>query len=566
MNEHKGNVKNSTYYCRECGYQFPKELVGRIQKGIQVFCKNCGYPFLLEGVKFKEKDYIPKKTREIKESKKLFPKKPEVPKISPKGMISLKNAIQDLNKVSYTILYVISILSLLRLIEFIWNWNLLQFLTIVFQTITFFYFGTRIAHYDKNYIAPLIAEKNYNKIGFSAFALGILGCIVYGAGVILLIKGILIIIYIRNDENNKEFQGYDWTLLLKDSLNSISSYAGVSIIILEVGFFVGILMLNIQLGISYSFDLINFSLLISTFVMLILAITGVSIDQKKSNEIASKKVFKESDSVSIFIAGIIGSAAGTLIILKAIVMLVLAKKERPETIYYDPSRKPPIYKQEPIISPYEIKADKPGEERKVISIPLPVEKVPTLKRLPIEERKYIETKSYKKENGFEEIPFFETVKKPTEIKSQKQLEKESKKQKKIEVKIQKKFKKRPLKLRLHESLLPISEESDREIVEKYFLKIFNVLSERIRRKILELNIPERDKREILKEFAYLTEEEQEKYLNELFEINRDISDKLILRVKKLNLKPKYLQQIIEQLIYMPNDEQEIYLKFLEEST
>jgi len=81
-----------------------------------------------------------------------------------------------------------------------------------------------------------------------------------------------------------------------------------------------------------------------------------------------------------------------------------------------------------------------------------------------------------------------------------------------------------------------------------------------------LNIPEKDKKEILKEFVYLTEEEQEKYLNELFELNREISEKLILRVKKLNLKPEYLNQIIEQLRYMPVGEQEIYLKFLEEKT
>ena len=580
MNEHQGNVKNSRYYCRECGYQFPKELVGRIQKGIQVFCENCGYPFLLDGVKFKEKDYKPKETRAIKEAKQLFPKKPKAPKISQKGMVSLNNAIQDLNKVSYAILYVVSILSLLRLIEFIWNWNLLNFLTILIQTIAFFYFGTRIAHFDKKYITPLIVEKNYNKVGISAFILGILGCIIFGAGALLLIKGILIIIYIANDEKNQEFRGYDSGLLIKDSLNSISSYAGVSIIILGLGAFTSRLTANILLGTSFINDLAKLGLLISTFVLLILSIAGISIDKKRSPEIATKKVFKESDCGSILVAGIIGCvfcAAGILILLKAIVMLALAQKGRPERIYYDPSRKlsitketilekPPIYKQEPIISPYEIKDEKQGKEQEIISIPLPVEKVPPLKRLPIEERREIDIKSLKKDRGLEEIPFFETVKKPSEIKSQKQLEKEFKKQKKIEEKIEKKFKKRPLKLRLHESLLPISEESDREIVEKYFLKIFNVLSEKIRRKILELNIPEKDKREILKEFAYLTEEEQEKYLNELFELNRKISDKLILRVKKLNLDPKYLQQIIEQLKYMPIDEQETYLKFLEEST
>ncbi len=579
MNDEQKNVKSSKYFCRECGHQFPIELVERIEKGIQIFCENCGYKFLLEGVKFrelKEKDLKVKEKKELKEIKELAPRKPKERKISQQGMVNINNVIQDINKLSYIILIIVSILSLLRIFQLNWIGNDLQFLSIIFESVALFIFGLRIAHFDKNYLAPLIKKGEYNKVGVSAIALGILGCIVYGAGVVLLIKGILLIIYISQDEKNREFQGYDWGLLIKDSLNSISSYAGASIIILGFASFAYMAISNILIPSNFRF----FSLLIFGFVSLILSIIGVSIDKKRSPTISSKKVFEENDAGSFLVAGIIGCffyASGVFILLKAITIIILAQKGRPDRIFYDPSRKlsiseelmpiqPSTYRQKPPKSPYEIKSDEKGKDQKYISVPLASKKEPPLKPFPIEEKKDIESEAQKKDKRLEEIPFFETVEKPIEKKSEKQLEKEAKKQKKMDEKIEKKFKKQPLKLKLHDSLLPISEESDREIVERYFLKIFNVLSEKIRRKILNLNIPEKDKKEILKEFVYLTEEEQEKYLNELFELNRELSEKLILRVKKLNLNPKYLQQIIEQLRYMPISEQEIYLKFLEEAT
>ncbi len=576
MNDEQKNVKRSKYFCRECGHKFPKELVERIENGVQIFCENCGYKFLLEGVKFrelKEKDFKDKEKKELKEKKEKKEIKwssswrPRKQEISQQGMVNLNNIIQGINKFSYIILLIISIISLTRIFLVIRIGNDLQFLIIIFESIALFIFGIRIAGFDKKYIAPLIRTGEYNKVGVSAIALGILGCIVYGAGVVLLIKGILLIIYISQDEKNQEFQGYDWGLLIKDSLNSVSSYAGVSIIILGISAFAYMVISSILIPFDFGF-LTTLSII---FIMLIFSLIGVSIDKKRSPKISSKKVFEENEAGSFLIAGIFGCffyASGIFILLKAIIIIILAQKGRPEKILYDSSRKlsiseeiipkqPPTSRQEPPKSPYEIESDEKGIDQKYISVPLTAKKATPLKPFPIEE---------KKNKRLEEIPFFEIDKKPTETKSEKQLEKEVKKQKKIDEIIEKKFKKQPLKLKLHQSLLPISDESDREIVERYFLKIFNVLSEKIRRKILELNIPEKDKKEILKEFVYLTEEEQEKYLNELFELNREISEKLILRVKKLNLKPEYLNQIIEQLRYMPVGEQEIYLKFLEEKT
>ncbi len=563
------NDQQKRYYCGECGYKFPKELMSRIEKGIQVYCEMCGYPFALEGVKFKEFKEKEQKVKGVKvkisdaESKKgeveVVKESIKIKTTAPRErlpentLVSLNNAIQDLNKFSYIILFIVSALALLNLIKLFYSAYSSEILRITFESIALFIFGNRIAHFDKKRIVPLIENKEYNKVGISAFCLGIMGCVVYGSGVVLLIKGILVNTYIANDERNKDYQAYDAGLLVKDSFNSISTYAGVTILILAFTYVVGAVESIMRNAITAS----SIGRVIVLGVIFIISTSGVLIDKMKSSEIASKTTFTHEDGGVILTAGIIGclfGAAGIFILLKGALILILASEKPPEFIHYTADQAPApqivTIPPTPPKSPYEMGKDDGG-----IPTPLPPESDVGLISIPIQKEGIMAAKSPQDDKGLDEIP-------PTE--SSEKSEKETKMEVKEEKKIEKKEKKRRLKM--HESLLPISKESDREVVEKYFLRIFSVLSEKIRRKIIELNIPEKDKKEILKEFAFLTEEEQEKYLNELFELNRELSEKLILRVKKLNLAPKYLQQIIEQLRYMPIREQEQYIKFLEEST
>ncbi|MFX0071166.1 MAG: hypothetical protein ACFFAO_08755 [Candidatus Hermodarchaeota archaeon] len=53
------------------------------------------------------------------------------------------------------------------------------------------------------------------------------------------------------------------------------------------------------------------------------------------------------------------------------------------------------------------------------------------------------------------------------------------------------------------------------VVKKYFSKIFTVLSKEIREKLMNLNFSEKVKKIIIKELAFLSEEKQEEYLEEL---------------------------------------------------
>ncbi|MFX1500382.1 MAG: leucine-rich repeat domain-containing protein [Promethearchaeota archaeon] len=68
---------------------------------------------------------------------------------------------------------------------------------------------------------------------------------------------------------------------------------------------------------------------------------------------------------------------------------------------------------------------------------------------------------------------------------------------------------------LHEALLPIKEKKDLDIVLKYFLRIFTILSADIRQNLLNLKLPDDEKQKIVQAIAFLNREQQKKYLEEL---------------------------------------------------
>ena len=62
-----------------------------------------------------------------------------------------------------------------------------------------------------------------------------------------------------------------------------------------------------------------------------------------------------------------------------------------------------------------------------------------------------------------------------------------------------------------------SEENfeDIGVVKKYFSRIFTVFSKEVREKLLNLNLSEKVKKIVIKDLAFLTEEKQKEYLDEL---------------------------------------------------
>ena len=123
-----------------------------------------------------------------------------------------------------------------------------------------------------------------------------------------------------------------------------------------------------------------------------------------------------------------------------------------------------------------------------------------------------------------------------------------------------------VELKLHESLLPVKDEKDKKLVREYFSKIFSVLSKDLRKQIKDLNIPKEERKELLKELAFLNKQEQEKYIKTIVELYKELPLKLIERIRKLpNIKPQYYDKIIEQLKFMDDEEQLEFVHFLEKN-
>jgi len=56
-----------------------------------------------------------------------------------------------------------------------------------------------------------------------------------------------------------------------------------------------------------------------------------------------------------------------------------------------------------------------------------------------------------------------------------------------------------------------------DLLKKYFARIFTVLSKDVRRQLMSLDLSKEELKEIKKELAFLPEEEQIKYLEEIAE-------------------------------------------------
>ena len=512
----------SIFKCRECNFTFPNELTHLIEQNIQVYCERCGSPFNLEGVKFK-----PAPTP-VKKKIKSFTF------LSQKDLPALEKFIQFLNSISFLPLLIFTCISFGLIAEIAISWS--NWVDILISRSLPGIISLVTLIYDRVYIYPKVKEKKYNEVFIHSLCWGIVGSILFGLGVIILIKGVLIFFYTIILQKNKDLKAYDYGLLIKDSLNDFSAKAGFLIILLGIyaaykgRFYIDVIGLNIDIFDFPFFD----GILIIYLGVLLIAAACMLIDLRLRSRIAVKKKFEFRDSIVFFILGVFSSvffAAGIFILLKGVLILFLVLGKPTETIQLKPVE---------IKTPYTIPSQKISQEPEKIR-----EKKPEIK----------ETISPTLEQSkLTPIP------KPEEIKAE--VEKTSPKI----VKREKKKKEKEFKLQLHDSLLPVKDEKDKKLVQEYFSKIFAVLSKDLRKQIIELKISKKEKKDLLEELAFLTKEEQIKYIETLVHLYKELPKKLTARIRKLpNVKAKHFDKIVEQLKYMDVEEQIQFVQFLEEN-
>ena len=527
----------SIYVCTECRYEFPVELSQLIEQNIQVYCEQCGSPFILEGVKF-----TPAQT-------------PVMKKISPSIVLSksdstnLDKLIQFLNKISFLPIFIFTIISFGFIAELAFNFE--NWGSILFNRGILGFIGLFLIIYDRAYIAPKVKEKKYNEVFLDSLCWGILASILYGTGVIILIKGIFIFIYVITDEQNRNFKLYHFGLLAKNSLNFLATKAGFVIILLGI---YRAYSDRLYVPRTYS-KTILFPygdppleiplIMVFYFCFLLLAIVALIIDSKLKSEIKEKNKFNIGDSIKLIAIGVMAApfyATGIFMILLGALIFVLFVG-KPSENFEIPSRgESPVYSSQPIRTtrpPLEPQL----EEREEKPIESDVEAFP-VKTLPKEE---------------------DIITEPGIKIEEKQVRLNEPEEKSVEE--EKERKEDELDLRLHESLLPVKSEKDKKLVKEYFSKIFTLLSKDLIQEISNLDISKEEKRELLEELAFLTKEEQVKYVEALADLYKDIPKKLIERIRKLpNVKPQHIDKLIEHLKYMDAQEQIKFIQFLEENT
>ena len=544
------------YVCRECGFVFPSELKQLIENKVQVFCEMCGMPFTLEGVEFKQ----PPVRRQMPPVKSYSREA-----IKERSRQKLSNAIKRIDSFAYIPILILSCVLLTTSWIFIdpTNWinGIISYVLISVA-------GLFIAYYDIKQITPKIKEEKYDEILLDAFCYGILGCIFFGSGVIILLKGILIFIYVAIYNKDNQHKAFKFGLKLKNSLNSFSTNAGFIILLIIVAnlFVTGVYGYSIMDGIEFLIarigptnEILTIVILISISIgILLIPIIILLIDRRKKEEIWQKNEFTTSDAFRVFILGLFGTAIysmGIFILLKSIIIFLLVagkpfnwEKELPVVIE---EKRESELKKDPLKNvPEEFPEEKDDSQLNLIR---PEKLENPQDDISITERKQEEivseeetTKDTTKESSKVTPPITSTI----TLKDNKKKE----------------IKQDDEQLKLHESLLPVKDEKDKLMVKQYFTKIFTVLSEDTRRKLLELDIPQEDKKTLLKELAYLAKEEQLKYIESIKQLYKEIPLKLIKRIKNLpNVKSEHYDKIIEQLNFMNVDERFEFISFLEQN-
>lgn len=524
-------MNKTLYVCRSCGYGFPKELSELIDNKIQVYCEMCGTPFSLTGIRFKQASAKP--------SGKTIPIHPKS-SIRDEKKSKLEKAIKRLNKFDVIPIAILLILVIiLNLIFISGGINLLISSYLIVGS------GVLIIIYDSKYISPKIKSDSYEDIALDAICYGILGCIIYGTGAILLIKGILIFVYSIQNHESSDHKLYNFGLKLKNSINNFSAKAGFVIVLLVLyGTFSGRIDIFFLRFHEEMFFMVTY---MAILLFLLIPVSILIIDLKRKAKIHDKREFTGRDALRSFIFGAIGTAflnIGIFILLKSILLFLLFVG-KPINLIEKPILKEKeseivqIQKVEPIeavVKKEEIKL----VEQDIIPPEPKVQTISTEKELPSEQKEEVKVieEGHKKEKVEEQPPKLKKIKK----------------------------KEKEIKLRLHESLLPVKNEKDRKVVKEYFSKIFNIISKDLRKQILELDIPKKQRKEILKELAFLAEEEQLKYIGALRNLYETIPEKLIERIRKLqNVKPQYYDKIVEELKYLDSEEQIEFVVFLEKN-
>ncbi len=583
-------------FCAECGKKIAGELVETASKGKKAYCENCGTPFRSK-IKKKEigspKSYEPppraepfkqfikskinkqlKYQREIqsKITKKMndkfdkhfssvnepterAPNRPQPPiaptppirthtktnRIIPeKNLKDLKKAINFFNNIvgSPLILILGIIATVGQIVNMFLTWSFLP------STIsgTFFRIFVLISlnSYVQKKITPRIYSGDYSKLGIDAIIMGSIGCAIYGLGVFLLVEGILIMVYeilvkvktLQTHERKTLPVELSYEILASNIIEDVISVMNENLYKAE--YF--IILLNIFLIINEVSFLSNLTwLFLVFFIVALVMLNFVKTTIYPTLKSTPYAKLEEGFIVkSLILAGfsLAFGSSGIIVLILSIFLFVYRDRFteiRRKLANYQVGTIPTVTKDQSEIPPATSKKEIPVKSETLDGIKWEAKDTERKKMVPLPSHR-VKIQDLDSKKDLQKIPEIQGKKADTQhdpIEKQKSNDKE--------------------------------EKPDKE----YLDRLFMVISEETRERLLKLDISEEEKWDIIREFINLPEEQRQKYIEELEDVNRKISEKIISRVNVMKINRKSKEGLMKQLALMTPNNQQDFVEYLE---
>ncbi|MHA1727102.1 MAG: hypothetical protein ACTSWY_00025 [Promethearchaeota archaeon] len=601
MRDAQDEPEKNEFKCKECGNPIPRELMDNyILRGKKIYCERCGIPFK---TKITKKEY--KKIQEIEkereeEIEQKIEQQIEVKTVTPvlssrestediqgsiykrnhhkrnnykrneykKTEFALKkvpeNVLKDMEKCigflnniikSPLILIVAMLITLGRITGMFFTppVSVFRISNTFFNLIVLILFS----NYARTVIAIKISEKDYSNMGVDAIIIGSACLAAYGITSILLIEGILVLVHQILLKRNKLIGHKNKSLPMELSNEILASNILGRIIFVINSILYKATGLIILLGFPLLTNEFNFSkgifwmylgfFFVSFFMLLY-------IKKRFSPTIYSTSYTEISEDLIIFaiiLAGLSLTFAGSGVPLMVLCILLfiyrgmnseISKKLKkyqaikdsiqPKTVH---GQQKPLQQENKIFQPKTTESTELTEPKTTVPVNLSSKKISIPEELTPIPADTVQTQSDRDKKELPEIPEIPVIRKNgsregKEISTEKEFKRDPERQAKIDL---------------------------------YLDRLFTVLSEETRERLLNLDIPEKQKWEVVREFVNLKEEQQKKFLEELEDVNRKISSDLIGRIINMKISNGEKQDLLKQLEYIPFKDQEEFVKFVE---
>ncbi|HMF31311.1 MAG TPA: hypothetical protein VKK79_07855, partial [Candidatus Lokiarchaeia archaeon] len=369
------------------------------------------------------------------------------------------------------------------------------------------------AHFHK-----FVLQNDYSFRGIDLIIWGFIGCFGFGVGAIILAKGCLILFYTTQKESGfPSLSRTQWLHVIISRLNSNSVKVGSLIWVATFGPVVAMIAGNPASA---------YLLVFTNLGLFSLIIDAANFQRRLKGHIVERR--NTELGLGMVVAGIIGSinyAMGVVLLLKGVAVVALSNMRE----------QPPQQQVEAEVS--SIPAPETGESQ-LEDITTPTEPIPAPAPTPAPQ------------TPVELLPFPNA---PTRV------------------------------LTPAGAPLPIPPPSphpapspaptaqpgsgdnfeNRAAIREYLNRVYTVLSSKVRDRVLKLDIPEQEKKEILDGLLYLMPDEQEQFIAELEELARKLVPEIIGRVMRLNLSKDQNEKLLQQLEYLSEQEQVEFVEELE---